>query len=60
MIERTLVAYAHVPMGGPGAAVRHVICVPCQRSWPSVRAQDAVDHDVAVHGNGAPDYPPAP
>lgn len=58
MTEQTLVAYAHVPMAGT-AMVRHVMCVPCQQSWPAARAQEAVDHDAAVHGNGVPDYPPS-
>lgn len=53
-----LVAYTHVP-GTSTAAVHHVICVPCQLSWPSERAGEAVDHDTAIHGCVVPDYPPA-
>lgn len=58
MAEQTLFAYAHVPMGGPGAVVRHVTCVPCQLAWPAAQAQAAIDHDAAVHGHRVPDYPP--
>lgn len=59
MAEPTLVAYAHAPMAG-SSMVRHVICVPCQQSWPAPRAQEAIDHDAAVHGHRVPDYPPDP
>lgn len=54
----TLVAYAAPPSGAPGPAVHHVTCVPCQQAWPADRAQDAIDHDAAVHGHRVPDYPP--
>lgn len=55
---QTLVPYAHVPMGA-FVLVRHVICVPCQLAWPAEQAQEAIDHDATVHGNGVPDYPPS-